>query len=259
MRIVVNADDFGLTPDTVRATIAAVRAGHVTSATLMPGAPASGEALDFARATPGISFGVHLTFGGEGSDRTVAPPQEVPALVDSTGRLHAQTNTVRLKALLGRLPVSELEREIAAQIDWLRSHGVAVSHVDSHQHLHKYRPFREALTRVLPTVGIRRVRNVQDVYLRRPLVSPTVWLGRRWRADLMRRFETTEHLYMPGTAGDASWTALLHRPELWTSTIEVGVHPGEDEEWRREEMQGAAEFAAEAGAAGAQLVTWLDI
>ncbi len=258
MRIVVNADDFGLSADTVRATIDAVTAGHVTSATLMPNAPASAEAIEFARSAFGVSFGVHLTFVGDGDERPVSSPQGVPALVDRAGKLR-RTNVVRLAALVGRLPVEELEREIEAQVEWARRQGVEVSHVDSHRHLHKYAPFREALARVLPELGVRRVRNVQDVYLRRPLVSPTVWLGGHWRAELVRHFATTDHFYMPATTGDRSWTALLRRSELDDSTIEVGVHPGEVEEWRVCESQGLAEFARAAVATGHELVSWRDV
>jgi len=259
MRIVVNADDFGISPDTVSATVAAIRAGHVTSATLMPNAPASDEAVAFARQAKSVSFGVHLTFVGDGNERTVAPRDEVPALVDPAGRLR-RTNRVRLAALLGRLPVEEIEREIAAQVEWARSRGLDVSHVDSHRHLHKYAPFRDALARVLPDLGVRHVRNVQDIYLRtRPLVSPTVWLGGRWRAGLMRHFTTTDHFYMPATTGDRSWTALLQRGELDGSTIEIGVHPGEVEGWRVCEAHGLAEFARAAAGDKHELVSWRDV
>jgi len=259
MQIVVNADDFGLSSDTVRATIAAIRAGRVTSATLMPGAPACAEAIAFARATPAASFGVHLTFAGEGSGRSIAPRKEVPALVGPMGQLYRSTNRVRLLAILGRLPVSELEREIEAQLDWVRGHGIDVSHVDSHQHLHKYKPFRDALARVLPRLGLRRVRNVQDIYLHRPHFGPTALFGSRWYRELTTQFATTDHFYMPASTGDTSWTALLSMPELHDSTIEIGIHPGEDELWRRLEAQGSAEFAHEAMSGGHRLVTWREI
>jgi predicted glycoside hydrolase/deacetylase ChbG (UPF0249 family) len=155
--------------------------------------------------------------------------------------------------------VTEIEREIVAQVEWMQSRGAEVSHVDSHQHLHKYPPFRKALAEALPKVGVRRVRNVQDLYLRRPLASPTVLLGSRWRAQLMRAFATTEHFYMPASTGDSSWAAVLHLPLLEDSTLEVGVHPGGREEWRQREAEGAATFAREAVADGHSLINWFDI
>jgi predicted glycoside hydrolase/deacetylase ChbG (UPF0249 family) len=259
MLIVVNADDFGLSSDTVSATIASIRAGHVTSATLMPQAPASAEAIEFARVSPSASFGVHLTFGGDGSGGSVAPPSEVPALVSRAGQLYDNTNRVRLLAAVGRLPIPQLEREIEAQLEWASSHGVVVSHVDSHQHLHKYKPFREALARVLPRFGLTRVRNVQDIYLGRPRIGLTAIWGNRWRRAVMAHFTTTDHLYMPASTGDASWTALLRRTDLQDSTVEIGVHPGEVEAWRRREAQGIVEFAEEAMSRGHRLLTWREI
>jgi predicted glycoside hydrolase/deacetylase ChbG (UPF0249 family) len=257
MRIVVNADDFGYSAETVRATIECIDAGSVTSATIMPGMPATGEAVVFALRRPEISFGVHLTFVGDDQERPIADPADVPSLVGVDGRLRG-TNPIRVLGLLGRLPVDQLEREIVAQVEAVRGQGVPVSHVDSHRHLHKYLSFRRALRRALPRLGIARVRNVQDVYLRRPLVSPTVWLGRRWRRDLMAGFATTDHFYMPATAGDTMWNELLLRLPLG-DTLEVGVHPGYEEEWRTNERRAVHEFAPAATKQGHTLISWREV
>lgn len=254
IRVVVNADDFGLSDDTVQATIAAIEAGHVTSATLMPCMPASEQAIAFARSNPQLSFGVHLTFVGDGTERPVCAPNEVRALVDRGGGLR-RTNRVRLAALMGRLPVEQIEREIVAQVEWFRARGVDISHVDSHRHLHKLGPFREALSRALPRLGITRVRNVQDLYLRRPMASPTAWFGQHWREDLMQRFTTTDHFYMPASAGDTSWTEILARVGPGES-LEIGVHPGLVEDWRSAESQGAKKFARDTLARGIHFVDW---
>ena len=41
MRIIINADDFGMDEDTVRATIECLEAGALTGATIMPNMPAT--------------------------------------------------------------------------------------------------------------------------------------------------------------------------------------------------------------------------
>jgi len=257
MRIVVNADDFGASPDTVRATIAAFERGALTSATMMATMPAVEEALAFARAHPEFSFGVHLTFVGDGLERPAADPAQIPSLVDEDGRLR-RTRPVRVRGLLGWVPVVEIERETAAQLAFVRDHGVSISHVDSHRHLHKLGPFREALRRVLPRFGVQRVRNVQDVFLRRPLGAATYWLGPAWRRRLMASFATTSHFYMPASTGDLGWhDALLARlDELPGETLEVGVHPGADEPWRADETACAGALAVEAATRGHELVPW---
>jgi predicted glycoside hydrolase/deacetylase ChbG (UPF0249 family) len=259
VRIVVNADDFGASAETVAATIECFEQGALTSATIMPTMPAADEALAYARGRPDLSFGVHLAFVGNGQERSAADPHDVPALVDESGRFPA-ARPVRLRALLRRLPVAELEREIAAQLALVRDAGVEVSHVDSHRHLHKLAPFQQALRSVLPRFGIGRVRTVQDVYLSRPLFRATYWVGSVWRRPLRRAFRTTDHFYMPASTGDLGWTdALMGRvAELPGATLEVGVHPGYDG-WRDDERRSAGRLRERAGELGHELVSWREI
>jgi len=259
MRVVLNADDFGLSTDTVAATIECFAQGQLTSATIQPGMEATPAALEFARTHPQFSFGVHLTFVGDGDERPLSGAADVPALVDGGGAFRS-TREIRLRALLRRLPAAQIEREIAAQLESVRSSGVAISHVDSHRHLHKFAPFQAALRAVLPRFGIRRVRTVQDVYMRRPLLSPTYWVGPLWRRRLHRDFVTTDHFYMPTSAGDHNWDALAPVVgRLSGDSIEVGVHPGNRDEWRRLEREALAPFVAAVRGAGHSLVPWTDI
>jgi predicted glycoside hydrolase/deacetylase ChbG (UPF0249 family) len=256
VRIILNADDFGSSAETVAATVESFERGGLTSASIMPSMPATAEALEFARCHPDYSFGVHLTLTGDRVERPVSSPSAVPGLVDSDGRL-LPTALVRRRALLGRLVASELEEEIAAQIGLVAGSGVPVSHVDSHRHLHKLSPVRRALRRVLPRFGVRRVRAVQDVWLRRPMRSATFWVGPYWRTAIAARFSTTDHFYMPASAADVDWEgrllAVLRR--LGGQTLEVGVHPG-FESWRAEEQRSALAFAAKARREGHVLISW---
>jgi hypothetical protein len=257
MLVVVNADDFGSSSDTVRATIECFEAGALTSATIMPGMPATDEAFAFARTRPDLSFGVHLTLTGDGAERPLAAG--LPGLTRPDGSF-LPTRTIRLRALARRLPQDELERELTAQIELVRGAGVPVSHVDSHRHLHKLGSVRAALARVLPRFGIERVRNVQDVYLNRPLTSATYWLGPLWRRGVERLAATTTHFYMPTGLDDVNWHGrLLEHMRKLNGSLEVGVHPGFDDPWRNDERLSVLAFAAAAGSNGHQLVGWSDI
>jgi predicted glycoside hydrolase/deacetylase ChbG (UPF0249 family) len=160
-----------------------------------------------------------------------------------------------------RTETVEIEREAEAQLAYFRDHGITVSHVDSHRHMHKLGPFREALALVLPRFGIRRVRNAQDVWLRRHVKSPTFWYGRVWRRRLMSLFATTEHFYMPTSADDRGWSdALLGVVRgLPGGSLEIGVHPGYDEDWRDDERRTALAFAAAAREQGHRLVPWSEV
>jgi predicted glycoside hydrolase/deacetylase ChbG (UPF0249 family) len=254
LRIIANADDFGLDADTVAATIAGFEGGSLTSASIMAKMPGTAAALDFARARPDLGFGVHLTYTCDTVEAPVLGPGHVPALVRPDGRF-LPSNTVRLLALQGRLPCEQIIAETTAQLAVVRDSGVSLTHVDSHGHLHKFAVFREALKAVLPRFGIKRVRSVQDVYLTRPWKSPTYWLGAVWRARMRRDFATTDHFFMNAATGRSDWPHRVLSRNLH-GTLEIGVHPGMSEPWRGEEARAVAEFAALARARGIEMISW---
>jgi chitin disaccharide deacetylase len=257
MRIVLNADDFGASEETVRATIECFESGALTSATIMPGMPATETALEYARSRPDLSFGVHLLLTGDGAERPVA--RDVPRLTGPDGSFPSGRDA-RIRALTRRLPADQLERELAAQVELVRSAGVEVSHVDSHRHLHKLPPVRRALERVLRQQGVTRVRNVQNVFLRPQLTSPTYWLGRLWAGPLQRAFTTTDRFYMPTGLADVGWEeTLLDSLRGFAGSLEVGVHPGFEEDWRSDERRAGLRFAERARAEGHELVPWTAI
>lgn len=253
LQVVVTADDFGYSADTVDATVECIDQGCVTSVSLMPNMPATDRALAAVSNRTDVSVGVHLTFAGTGLERPLSPPSEIGALVGRGGTFRS-SNVMRLAALARQIAVADIERELIAQIELVRDAVGLVSHVDSHYHLHKLPPFATALSRVLPRYGIRRVRGVQDVYLRRPLLSPTYWLGSALRVQL-RGFVSTDHLYMPATAGDTSWDRI---GEGLCGSLEIGVHPGRAEPWRNSERRGVLAFGR-TRLRGYSLVRWTDI
>jgi predicted glycoside hydrolase/deacetylase ChbG (UPF0249 family) len=252
LRIILNADDFGFDDDTVRATIECFESGALTSATIMPKMPATAAAIDYARAHPQFSFGIHLTFVDEWP---MSQPRDIPDLVDAQGRF-LQSNLTRVKALRGRIDPAQIERELTAQLGFMRDTGLPISHVDSHGHLHKFKPFRDALKRVLPKFGIKRVRNSQDIYARPALLSPTYWMGYAWRRRIMETFETTDHLAMPMCDEGDRWMQKLLNAAKPGETMEVGVHPGSVDAERNRQRTGVQEFARFATGRGARLISW---
>src|SRR5208337_5157352 len=116
-RIIVNADDFGLTAGVNRAIIELHQAGVLTSTTLMARAAAAEEAIDLARSTPTLGVGCHVVLVDGEPLRTA---QELPALVDpGTGRFMPTLGKFLKRLLAGRIPSSEIEAEASAQIGLL--------------------------------------------------------------------------------------------------------------------------------------------
>jgi predicted glycoside hydrolase/deacetylase ChbG (UPF0249 family) len=258
LRVIVNADDFGMDADTCEATIDCIERGIVSSATIMPAMPATTRACGYACGTRDVSYGVHLTFVRDTCEAPASPPNLVHTLVDEEGRFR-RSHDVRLRALAGRIDEDEVSREVEAQLARVRDCGVPISHVDSHGHLHKFPVFRRALARVLPRFGLVRVRNEQNVYLRAPWRKPTYWLAKAWRPVACGPWRTTDWFYMPASdACDASWPERVLR-EPRGGTLEIGVHPGGAEQWRAGERKAAHRLKALLDERSIPLVMWNDL
>lgn len=254
LRVILNADDFGYSQETVEATIECFEKGALTSATIMANMPATGQAIAYALGHPQFSFGAHLTYVDE---VPLSNPAHIPALVTPEGRFRL-SQEVRLAALRCQIPMDQIVTETTAQLSLLRDAGVPLSHVDSHGHLHKFRPFVNALRSALPRFGISRLRSVQDVYVQRPLKSPTYWCGFAWRRRIKAAFSTTDHFAMPACDEPEGWCELILQ-RAGRGVLEVGVHPGYAEAWRNCQRVGIVAFHAAASRVGCRFITWDDV
>lgn len=132
-RLVINADDFGLSEGVNRGVLEAHAAGVVSSASLLVNAPGFTAAAGAARDAPRLGVGLHLNLTAGGP---VSPPEAVPSLCDrGTGRFYPLPRLVS-RALAGRVDGSDVATECAAQIERLRAAGLEATHLDGHQHAH---------------------------------------------------------------------------------------------------------------------------
>ena len=154
-RLIINADDFGLTGGVNRAIAEAHSRGVVTSATLMATGAAFDNAIARAKENPRLSVGCHvLLVDGTPASRAAA----LPSLVNGD---QFQNSLARFAhaALRGRLNASEITVEVAAQIQKLQKAGVEVSHVDTHKHTHMFPAVLRPLLEAARQCGVRAVRN----------------------------------------------------------------------------------------------------
>jgi predicted glycoside hydrolase/deacetylase ChbG (UPF0249 family) len=130
LKLIVNADDFGVAEAVNRGIVEAHERGIVTSTSLMATAPAFEHAVALARRCPRLAVGVHLTLTDQ------RPLTELPALVTAGGTLPPHTTQLLQRALRKRLPLTDIRRELDAQIRRVRAAGIDISHLDGHQHVH---------------------------------------------------------------------------------------------------------------------------
>jgi predicted glycoside hydrolase/deacetylase ChbG (UPF0249 family) len=180
MKIIINADDFGLTSGVNQAIIECHKAGSLSSTTLMVNTKATTEAAALAKAHPHLGVGLHfnLTLG-----TPICDPNEVPSLVNNKGQFFSRTD-FELRMLLGRLHKKEIQKELQAQFDCFMDMGLKMTHIDSHQHVHLFPSVFNEVASLSKQVGL-------------PLRMPWIWgdgkkghikFKRRLRLLVLRQF-----------------------------------------------------------------------
>ena len=236
-RLILNADDFGLTAGVNRAIIELHQAGALTSATLMARAAATEEAIQIARSAPSLGVGCHVVLvDGE----PAMPAQDLPTLADPrTGRLHPTLGAFLTRLFTGRIRSAEIEAETAAQIASLQSRGLRLTHIDTHKHTHVFPVVLRPLLRAAKVAGIRAIRNPFEPAWSLRATPGAPWI-RRTEVSLLRLFEpafrrivaeggfsTTNGaigVLATGTLNASTVNALLRN--LPPGTWELVSHPG---------------------------------
>lgn len=236
-RLIVNADDFGLTAGVNHAVVELHRAGVLTSATLMARAAATDEAIELARATPSLGVGCHVVLvDGE----PVLSAHDLPTLANpQSGRFHPTLVTFLQRLLAGRIRTASIEAEAAAQITWLQDRGLRLTHIDTHKHVHMFPAVLRPVLRAARAAGIRTVRNPFEPLWSLRATPRAPWI-RRAEVKLLRRiepvfrrivaeegFRTTDGavgVLATGTLDAATVASLVSA--LPGGTFELVSHPG---------------------------------
>lgn len=203
-RLIVNADDFGFTPDVNAGIVDAHRNGVLTSTTLMANGGAFDDAARLAKETPTLDIGAHLVL------------VQGPSLVD--GRPLPETPG----QLLVRLARGGLDvyAELKAQIEKIRASGLRLSHLDSHKHTHLVPAVFRAVVKLAGEFGIPWVRLPLD---------PTFRFANRYyrRFTHGKNVRMTDHFVgfkLTGSLTEETFAQALDKLE--NGVTEFMCHPG---------------------------------
>ncbi len=131
IRLIVNADDFGISARINEGIMAAHQTGMVTSTSLMAVGRAFEQAVELCRSIPTLDVGVHLTLVAE---QPLLPGTS--SVTGDDGRFAASAGDFLRRWLTGSIRIEEVQAEWSAQIERVLDHGIRVTHLDSHQHIH---------------------------------------------------------------------------------------------------------------------------
>ena len=154
-RLIVTADDFGLTVPVNDAVEEGHRRGILTAASLMVTGDAAADAIARAKRLPTLGVGLHLVLV---DGVPVLPPEQIPALVGRDGRFSPNVFAQGVRIFCLPAARRQLAAEIRAQLAAFRATGLALDHVNAHHHFHLHPTVQQVLLRLAPEFGIRAVR-----------------------------------------------------------------------------------------------------
>lgn len=154
-RLIVNADDFGLTESVNRGIVVAHREGILTSTSLLANGLAFDEAIASSRQLPHLSVGVHLNISG---GTPISPAGRIPSLLNERGQLHFSPLRIWFRILGGQISLEDIRSEFRAQILKVFDAGLTPTHVDGHLHIQVLPQLAAIVIDLAREFGIRHVR-----------------------------------------------------------------------------------------------------
>jgi len=235
-KLIINSDDFGFSSAVNSAVLKARRDGVLTSASLMVAGDAANEAISIAHDDPALAVGLHLTLS---RDKSVLPKQRIPDLVDEQSRFETDPTRASLNYFFSPRARKQLKDEIKAQFEAFTNTGLALSHVDGHQHLHAHPvviPIVIELALKYGAYGIRVPRDPIPANIRADRSCPgsklIVALGHAYLARMCRRLLKNTDLarcdlsiggLMSGNMSDDYVMKMLN--SVHAKSIEIYFHP----------------------------------
>ncbi len=153
-KIIINADDLGMSDKQNRQIQECISLGVITSSTLIANGPCFEKGVEIAKRNPQISIGVHLNI-------IEFTPLTNADIFRKHGMLDSDEQFIEGAAFV--VPIDEelmqaIFEEWDAQISRVEAAGIIPSHCDSHEHTHTRLELRETLCRVLDKHHIHRLR-----------------------------------------------------------------------------------------------------
>ena len=153
--LIITADDFGIHTGVNEAVSQANRAGILTAASLMVGAPAAEDAVRRARDLPSLRVGLHLVLA---DGFAMLPRSRIPDLVDVEGRFGDGMWLDGVRYFTFPSIRRQLEAEIRAQFEAFERTGLALDHVNAHKHFHLHPTLLRMIVRIGREFGMTSVR-----------------------------------------------------------------------------------------------------
>lgn len=219
LRVIVNADDFGISETANQSIIEAIECRRVTSASILANGPAFESAVRAAKRYPGVSFGIHLNVS---EFQPIKKQTALTTILTPDGAFAG--NTLRNCNISFDLQKA-IYQEWSAQVMRAQKCGIKISHIDSHHHMHTVPSMFPVVKAVQRRFGIRKIRISMNLYSTSdsPRTKFILVKKKLWNAAVRNVWKSRT------TDGFTALSAFCETPvgSLRSfDSIELMVHPG---------------------------------
>jgi chitin disaccharide deacetylase len=214
-RLVVTADDFGVSREVNDAVETGHRGGVLSAASLMVSAPASADAVARARRLPSLRVGLHLVLV---DGRPVLPASAVTHLVDGDGMFRSNMTALATVICFNSQARCQLAAEIGAQFEAFRATGLTLDHCNAHKHFHLHPLVGALIATIGARFGLRAVRVPREpAQVLRSIERRTPWVPALLLAPcarLLRQRIRAAGLLAPDRVFGLQWSGQMTRQRL---------------------------------------------
>lgn len=231
IKLVVNADDFGLTEGVNEGIADGFKNGIITAVSLIATMPAFNHAVEIARENPDLDIGVHLSLT---VGRPCSKNSRLSPIVEEGEFMRSYMHVTR-SIYANRVPMEDVKNELSAQIRKIQKTGLRVSHIDSHQHVHMVPRVFELVLALMQEHQIPFVRTPDEFVGMKQLLTAKGWgllalglMGKVLRKRVVRaKLGTPDYFWGLSCSEAMSLDDLMHivrssKP----GTNELMCHPG---------------------------------
>lgn len=129
MRLIVNADDFGLTKGVTLGILDSMEKGIVTSTTALVNSYYFEEGINKAMVKGIEAIGIHLTLT---LGKSVLPPEQIYSIVREDGTFYKSIGDIK------EINYSHVKKELEAQLLKFTKHYQNPTHIDGHHHFYMF-------------------------------------------------------------------------------------------------------------------------
>jgi chitin disaccharide deacetylase len=154
-RLIVTADDFGISKQVNEAVETAHLNGILSATSLMVGEPFCADAVERARNMPALGVGLHIALSRAWP---VSAPTKIPDLIGKNGQLRADLVGAGFRFFFLPAVRRQLETEITAQFEAFAKTGLPLDHVNAHNHLHLHPTVLSHILKIGKHFGMKSIR-----------------------------------------------------------------------------------------------------